>query len=173
MVLGSFRCGEGTQLNTGHIIPACFFSPTAGTRSGWQTLGHEPRLGAGIRRSLIMTWVGRALLDGVHSTHTESDRWACWPRRGQGTGEAQARSGGTSTPGFRPCSLLGQDPTLWTWPPVLQIFLFPFQDSLGPCFFSLLWSRFSLTLLCLSFLLLEPWRSGPSASPSPSTLPGP
>lgn len=70
---------------------------------------------------------------------------------------------------FGPCSLLGQDPAVWTRPPALQIFLSPFQGSAYP--FLLYCGVDSLCpSLCLSFLLLEPWRLAP---PSPPTLPGP
>lgn len=105
----------------------------------------------------------------AHSqTPGPSDRDRIELRREPGVGGGRVR-----TLGFGRSPLLGRDRTLWTWPPALQIFLFPFQGSVCPCLSSLPWSRFSLTLLCLPFLLLESWRSDPSAYPSLSTPLGP
>ena len=59
--------------------------------------------------------------------------------------------GRVRTLGFGRSPLLGRDRTLWTWPPALQIFLFPFQGSVCPCLSSLPWSRFSLTLSASRF----------------------
>lgn len=46
-------------------------------------------------------------------------------------------TGNVGSPGrriqdFGPCSLLGQEPAVWTWPPALQNSLSPFQDSVCP-----------------------------------------
>lgn len=72
---------------------------------------------------------------------------------------------------FGPCSLLGQDPTVWI--PALQIFLSPFQGSV--CLFPLHYGVDALCPLCLSLLLLEAWRSAPPVSPpflGPDSGPG-